>query len=169
MWLLPYYNEDLGCGHASYEAVNGELDPIYCEAIYITQYSGEVGDDVQKDLIDMTQYTDSTDIFDVLIKNIDHEFFGATVWSLVEYSVEVVETKEVNGLEMTKFEGTITADHRYEDDNRTFPVVAYGIKAKDTPVLVMCIDKTKDQSRHEIWVDKIDILVDTFRDGNLEQ
>ena len=159
------YNETSGYGYVSHEAYNGELSLTRSEAVYITQYSGEVGDEEQLERIDMSQYEDSTDIFDLLIGNIDDELFSSSYYSLVNTNVEIVETKEINGVEMTKFEGTLTAYHEYVQQECTYPIVAYGIKSSKTPILVSCIDRTEDSSRHEIWVDKIDDVVSTFKDG----
>ncbi len=163
--LLNDYNTEEGYGFASYEAVDGKLDRPRSEVIYITQYSGEVGDEEQLERIDMSQYEDSTDIFDLLIGNIDHELYAASGYSLVGSDVSIVETKDVNGIEMTKFEGTITAYQKDVQQEFSFPIVAYGIKSSKTPILVSCIDRTKDSSRHEYWVDKIDDVVSTFKDG----
>ncbi len=158
--VMPNYNTAMGYGFVSYEG-----DMSRSEVIYITQYSGEVGDEEQLERIDMSQYEDSTDIFDLLIGNIDHELYAASGYSLVGSDVSIVETKDVNGIEMTKFEGTITAYQKDVQQEFSFPIVAYGIKSSKTPILVSCIDRTKDSSRHEIWVDKIDDVVSTFKDG----
>ncbi len=158
--VLGNYNEALGYGFASYEG-----DMARSEVIYITQYSGEVGDEEQLERIDMSQYGDSTDIFDLLIGNIDAELFGGSYYILLNTDVEVIETKEINGVEMTKFEGTMTAYHEYVQQECVYPIVAYGIKSSKTPILVSCIDRTEDSSSHEIWVDKIDDVVSTFKDG----
>ncbi len=137
----------------------------YSEVIYVTQYSGEVGDEEQLERIDMSQYNDSTNIFELLIGNIDHELYGGMGESLVDYSVEIIDTKETNGVEMTKFEGEIKTYYKYTQKEYIYPVVAYGIKSNKTPILVCCIDRTKDSSRHEYWVEKIDDVVSTFKDG----
>lgn len=158
--ILPYYHTEAGYGYVSYEG-----DMSFSEVIYITQYSGEVGDQEQSERIDMSEYEDSTDIFDLLIGNIDLELFGGRGFSLVDYDVEAIETQEINGVEMTKFEGTLTAYYKYVDENYTYPIVAYGIKSAKTPILVCCIDRTKDRSSHETWVDKIDVMISTFQDG----
>ncbi len=163
--LLNDYNTEEGYGYVSYEAVDGKLNKVTSEVIYITQYSGEVGDEEQLERIDMSKYGDSTDIFDLLIWNIDHELYAGTAENLVDYSVETVETKEINGVEMTKFEGEIKTYYKYTDEEIIYPIVAYGIKSSKTPILVSCIDRTEDFSRHEIWVDKIDDVVSTFKDG----
>lgn len=163
--LLPDYNTEKGYGYASYEAVDGKLSRVTSEVIYVTQYSGEVGDEEQLERIDMSQYEDSTDIFDLLIWNIDHELFSAMGENLIDYSVEIIETKEINGVEMTKFEGEIKTFYVDLKEEYTYPIVAYGIKSSKTPVLVSCIDRTEDFSRHEIWVDRIDDVVSTFQDA----
>ncbi len=158
--LLPYYNIAMGYGYVSYE---GEMN--CSEVIYVTQYSGEVGNEEQLERIDMSKYGDSTDIFDLLIWNIDHELYAGMGENLIDYTVEIVETKEINGVEMTKFEGEIKTYFKYTDEELTYPIVAYGIKSSKTPILVSCIDRTEDSSSHEIWVDKIDDVVSTFKDG----
>ncbi len=163
--LLNDYNTEAGYGYTSYEAIDGKLNRVTSEVIYITQYSGEVGDEEQLERIDMSKYEDSTDIFDLLIWNIDHELYAGMGENLVDYSVETVETKEINGVEMTKFEGEIKTYYVDMDQEYTYPIVAYGIKSSKTPILVSCIDRTEDFSRHEIWVDKIDAVVSTFQDA----
>lgn len=163
MWLPVDYNEDVGYGHAAYDESSSNI--FYSEITYVTQYSGEVGDEEQKERIDMTKYNTSSDIFDLLIGNIDTELFSGYSYSLKDYSVEAIETKEINGVEMTKFEGSITVYNDLLEMDYTYPVVAYGIKASETPVLICCIDRTKEQNRHAYYVDKIDEIAATFRDA----
>lgn len=134
-----------------------------CEMIAITKYAGDVGDDEQKERIDMSQYEDSTDIFDLLIANISEEYFYG---GLDVYDMPAIETKVINGYEMTKFEGTVTFYADEEQDGWVFQAVAYGIKAKSTPVLVCCVDCSEAKDRHAYWVNKIDDVVSTFKEND---
>lgn len=155
------FAKDAGYGAAYYE-----IDRYDTELIYITKYSGEV-DEEQKERIDMSQYEDSTDIFDLLIDNIYYDYYKSYPTEIVNYEVDIIETKEINGYEMTKFEGkldTVSYPGKKWEYKKTYPIVAYGIKANTVPILVCCIDQTEDSSRHEYWVDKIDDIVSTFRE-----
>lgn len=133
------------------------------EMIAITKYAGDVGDDEQKKRIDMSRYKDSTDIFDLLIANISEEYFYG---GLDVYDMPAIETKVINGYEMTKFEGTVTFYADEEQDGEVCPAVAYGIKAKSTPVLVCCVDCSDNKDRHAYWVNKIDDVVSTFKEND---
>lgn len=153
---------------AKHGAAYLERDLWASELIYITKYAGDVGDEGQKERIDMSQYEDSTDIFDLLIDNIHYDIYDGYNKEVVNYEVDILETKEINGYEMTKFEGklyTVTDRGKNWEYEAAYPIVAYGIKADTVPILVCCIDQTKDSSRHEYWVDKIDDIVSTFREG----
>ncbi len=134
-----------------------------CEMIAITKYAGDVGDAEQKARIDMSRYKDSTDIFDLLIANISEEYFygGLDAWDM-----PVIETKMINGYEMTKFEGTVTFDADDDEYRKVYQAVAYGIKAKSTPVLVCCVDQSENKDRHAYWVNKIDDVVSTFKEND---
>lgn len=169
VYLPNAYNQTEGYGYASYvPKINyeGETDISDCERIYITQYSGDVGDDRQKERIDMTQYEDSTDIFDLLISNIEIELWAGLGYLLEDYSVEILETKEINGIEMTKFQGVLNVGYDLSPDWKwTWNITAWGIKAEGTPVLICAIDQTEEQSEHEYWAEKIDEIAATFRNA----
>lgn len=160
------FHRDAGYGDAYLER-----DTWASELIYITKYAGDVGDEGQKERIDMSQYKDSTDIFDLLIGNIYDDIWDYYDIEIVNYEVDILETKEIHGYEMTKFEGkldTLRDRGTNWESKKTYPIVAYGIKANTVPILVCCIDQTdqiNDSSRHEYWVDKIDDIVSTFREG----
>lgn len=134
-----------------------------CEMIAITKYAGDVGDHEQKERIDMSRYKDSTDIFDLLIANISEEYFYG---GLDVYDMPAIETKVINGYEMTKFEGTVTFYADGYEGGEVCPAVAYGIKAKSTPVLVCCVDRSDNKDRHAYWVNKIDDVVSTFKEND---
>lgn len=167
MYIQEDYKSQIGWGYVAY--VGDGSDTIYASGIYITKYAGDVGDDEQKEIIDMNKYTDSTDIFELLLPNLKIEYLQLEIgYELEDYSVDIVETKVIAGVEMTKFEGKldVVADPGKEWERRhTYPIVAYGIKTKKTPVLVCFVDRSKDSIYHEYWVDKIDDVVSTFREG----
>lgn len=167
MYIQQDYSEQLGWGYVAYTGDGS--DKIYASSIYITEYAGDVGDDEQKEIIDMSKYNDSSDIFELLLPNLKIEYLKFAIgYELENYSVDTGETKEIAGVEMTKFEGKldVVADPGEEWERKhTYPIVAYGIKTKKTPVLICCVDRSKDSSRHEYWVDKIDDIVSTFKDG----
>lgn len=127
------------------------------EMIAITKYTAE---NEQAKLI---EYEDSSDIFDMLIGNISEEYFYG---GLDVYDMPAIETKTINGYEMTKFEGTVTFYADDEDGGEVCKAVAYGIKANSTPVLVCCVDRSEEQDRHAYWVNRIDDIVSTFKEEN---
>lgn len=154
---------------AGYGAAYLELNSWDSELIYITKYAGDVGDEEQKERIDMSQYEDSTDIFDLLIDNLNYDFYDWIPMEIVNYEADIIETKEINGYEMTKFEGkldTVSDPGKEWEVQYTYPIVAYGIKGDKVPILVCCIDQTlyQEDSNHEYWVEKIDDIVSTFQE-----
>ena len=155
-------NSSKGFGHVAKEAY-GTFNNAACLNVFVTQYSGDVGAEEEQELIDMSQYHSSADIFQVLSPLLEHQFFSGQGFSEIIPEVESLETTTINGFEMTKFEGTITCSSEYVEV--TYPLVAYGIAGSETPVLVCCIDRTKDQSRHADWVDKIDEVVSTYTEN----
>ncbi|WP_318707997.1 hypothetical protein [Candidatus Acetatifactor stercoripullorum] len=160
-------NAAKGYGHVSKEAYGNQFDRAACLNVFVTQYSGDVGAEEEQELIDMSQYHSSADIFQVLSPLLEHQFFSGEGLSEVIPEAEVLETTTINGFEMTKFTGQVTAvidlgDSKYE---YTYPLVAYGIAGSETPVLVCCIDRTDDQSRYADWVDKIDEVVSTYTEN----
>ena len=156
-------NSSKGFGHIAKEAYGSSFDRARCEQIFVTQYSGDVGAEEEQELIDMSQYHSSADVFQVLSPLLEHQFFSGQGFSEIIPEVESLETTTINGFEMTKFEGTITCSSEYVEV--TYPLVAYGIAGSDTPVLVCCVDKTDDRSRHADWVDKIDEVVSTYTEN----
>ena len=156
-------NSSVGYGHVAKEAYGSSFDGVRCEQIFVTQYSGDVGAEEEQELIDMSQYHSSADIFQLLSPLIEEQYFYGFGFNEIIYDIETLETTTINGFEMTKFEGQIN----FVDDwgGAIYPVVAYGIAGSDTPVLVCCIDRTKDQSRHADWVDKIDEVVSTYTEN----
>lgn len=168
MWITNIEYGSVGYGYQCLGTAEEKT-----EKIYITQYSGEVGDERQLEEIDMSTYQSSEDIFDLLAPNINPEIFDTKGfgYTMSDYSVEIIETKEVNGVQMTKFEGIMNvvfdaSEAGFTDiENYEYPFVAYGIAAKNTPVLVTCIDQSEDQRYHEEWLTKIDELVATFKDA----
>ena len=159
-------NSSKGFGHVAKEAY-GTFNNAACLNVFVTQYSGDVGAEEEQELIDMSQYHSSADIFQVLSPLLEHQFFSGQGFSEIIPEVEILETTTINGFEMTKFTGQVTAvidlgDSKYE---YTYPLVAYGIAGSDTPVLVCCIDETEDRSRHADWVDKIDEVVSTYTEN----
>lgn len=170
VYLPKAFNQTEGYGYSAHvPKINSteQTDISDCEVIYVTQYSGEVGDDEQKERIDMSQYEDSTDIFDLLIGNIEHELWAGLGFLLEDYSVEILETKEINGIEMTKYQGVLNVGYDLSEDWKwTYHITAWGIKAEGTPVLICAVDTTEEQSEHEYWAEKIDDIVETFRNGS---
>ncbi len=156
-------NRTIGYGHIAKEAYGSGFDSVRCEQIFVTQYSGDVGAEEEQELIDMSQYHSSADIFQVLSPLLEHQFFSGLGFSEIIPEVETLETTTINGFEMTKFEGTVTCSNEYVEV--TCPLVAYGIAGTETPVLVCCIDETEDRSRYEDWVDKIDEVVSTYTEN----
>ena len=156
-------NSSVGYGHVAKEQYGSQFDRVRCEQIFVTQYSGDVGAEEEQELIDMTQYHSSADIFQLLSPLIEEQYFYGFGFNEIIYDIETLETTTINGFEMTKFEGQIN----FVDDwgGAIYPVVAYGIAGTETPVLVCCIDRTKDQSRHADWVDKIDEVVSTYTEN----
>lgn len=191
-WIAHRYREDQfgysicvpdinygiqGFGYISIDGEEGNTElGRENEVLYITQYSGDVGDERQKDRVDMSQYTSSTDILDLLIKNMNIELFcfadvpSSGGFSLVDYSYDTLETSYINGVEMTKFEGEICVLFKgmesigVEDREYPYPFVAYGIKSSKTPILVLAYDTTPGSVMHEEWKSKIDDVVATFED-----
>ena len=160
-------NGSIGYGHNAKEAYGSQFDRAACLNVFVTQYSGDVGAEEEQELIDMSQYHSSADIFQVLSPLLEHQFFSGQGFSEILPEVEILETTTINGFEMTKFDGQVTAvidlgDRKYE---YTYPLVAYGIAGSETPVLVCCIDRTDDQSRYADWVDKIDEVVSTYTEN----
>ena len=156
-------NSTVGYGHVAKEQYEGGFRSAACLNVFVTQYSGDVGAEEEKELIDMSQYHSSADIFQVLSPLLEHQFFSGLGFSEIIPEVETLETTTINGFEMTKFEGTVTCSSEYVEV--TYPLVAYGIAGSDTPVLVCCIDETEDQSRYADWVDKIDEVVSTYTEN----
>ena len=156
-------NAAKGYGHVSKEAYGNQFDRAACLNVFVTQYSGDVGAEEEQELIDMSQYHSSADIFQVLSPLLEHQFFSGLGYAEIIPEVETLETTTVNGFEMTKFEGTVTCSNEYVEV--TYPLVAYGIAGTETPVLVCCVDKTEDRSRHADWVDKIDEVVSTYTEN----
>lgn len=155
---------DAGYGYQCW--INGDNKG---EIVYITKYSGEVGDDFQKENIDMSTYSSTENIFDLLAANFEHESVIGGDYKLVDYNVETLETTTINGLEMTKFQGELDVVNDYIGETYyTFPIVAYGINTEKTPVLVCCIDRSSTdsdgESTHEEWITKIDDIVATFEE-----
>lgn len=131
-----------------------------CEMIAITKYTAE---NEQAKLIETSSYENSSDIFDMLIGNISEEYFYG---GMDVYDMSAIETKTINGYEMTKFEGTVTFYADSDDGGEVCKAVAYGIKANSTPVLVCCVDRSEEQNRHSYWVNRIDDIVSTFKEEN---
>ena len=156
-------NSTVGYGHVAKEQYGSQFDRVSCEQIFVTQYSGDVGAEEEQELIDMSHYHSSADIFQVLSPLLEHQFFSGLGYAEIIPEVETLETTTVNGFEMTKFEGTVTCSNEYVEV--TYPLVAYGIAGTETPVLVCCVDKTEDRSRHADWVDKIDEVVSTYTEN----
>ena len=156
-------NSTVGYGHVAKEQYGSQFDRVNCEQIYVTQYSGDVGAEEEQELIDMSQYHSSADIFQVLSPLIETQYFSGRAFTEISYDVDILETTTINGFEMTKYEGQIC----YVDSlgEIIYPFVAYGIAGTETPVLVCCIDRTEDQSRHADWVDKIDEVVSTYTEN----
>ncbi|HIW81416.1 MAG TPA: hypothetical protein H9742_07860 [Candidatus Acetatifactor stercoripullorum] len=156
-------NSSKGFGHIAKEAYGSSFDRVNCEQIFVTQYSGDVGAEEEQELIDMSQYHSSADIFQVLSPLIEAQYFSGRAFTEISYDVDILETTTINGFEMTKYEGQIC----YVDSlgEIIYPFVAYGIAGTETPVLVCCIDRTEDQSRHADWVDKIDEVVSTYTEN----
>ena len=155
-------NSSKGFGHVAKEAY-GTFNTAACLNVFVTQYSGDVGAEEEQELIDVSQYHSSADIFQVLSPLLEHQFFSGQGFSEIIPEVEILETTTINGFEMTKFEGTVTCSSEYVEV--TYPLVAYGIAGSDTPVLVCCVDKTEDRSRYADWVDKIDEVVSTYTEN----
>lgn len=168
MWIT---NIEYGAAGYGYECLGEAKEDA--EKIYITQYSGEVGDERQLEEIDMSSYQSSEDIFELLVPNFNPEIFDTKGfgYTMTDYSVEILETKEINGVQMTKYEGILNVVFDFSEGgfseitNYEYPFVAYGIAAKNTPVLVTCIDQSEDQRYHEEWLTKIDEMVATFKDA----
>ena len=156
-------NSSIGYGHVAKEAYGSTFRSAACLNVFVTQYSGDVGAEEEQELIDMSQYHSSADIFQVLSPLLEHQFFSGLGYAEIIPEVETLETTTINGFEMTKFEGTVTCSNEYVEV--TYPLVAYGIAGSDTPVLVCCIDETEDRSRHADWVDKIDEVVSTYTEN----
>ena len=156
-------NSSVGYGHVAKEAYGSSFDGVRCEQIFVTQYSGDVGAEEEQELIDMSQYHSSADIFQLLSPLIEEQYFYGFGFNEIIYDIETLETTTINGFEMTKFEGQMN----FVDDwgEVVYPVVAYGIAGTETPVLVCCIDRTEDQSRYADWVDKIDEVVSTYTEN----
>lgn len=133
--------------------------------IYIAEYSGDVENafsDWDKDNIDISTYEDSTDIFEILFPDVCNREFNSD--DDVEYTVEVVSTEQINGVEMTKFQGEVVYSITDTSDE-TYPFVAYGIKGAKTPVLVFAYDTAQDGvSLYEDLVKIVDYMVTTYKD-----
>lgn len=143
--------------------------------LMITKYSGDVGDEEQKERIDMSQYKDSKDILDLLIGNFASEkcYYEEEIdeskkdyCRIVDYDVEILETKEINGCEATKFEGTLTYEYKfsYSEDLDTYTIcyVAYGIKTKQTPVLLLL---THYLSLDYLAEDQVEAVIEAYKAG----
>ena len=156
-------NSRIGYGHIAKEAYGSTFRSEACLNVFVTQYSGDVGAEEEQELIDMSQYHSSADIFQVLSPLIQHQFFSGHSTKEISYDVDTLETTTINGFEMTKFEGEM--DYVDAWGEITYPIVAYGIAGTETPVLVCCIDLTEDQSRYADWVDKIDEVVSTYTEN----
>ncbi|HIW81417.1 MAG TPA: hypothetical protein H9742_07865 [Candidatus Acetatifactor stercoripullorum] len=156
-------NSTVGYGHVAKEQYEGGFRSAACLNVFVTQYSGDVGAEEEKELIDMSQYHSSADIFQVLSPLIQHQFFSGLSVKEISYDVDILETTTINGFEMTKFEGEM--DYVDAWGEITYPIVAYGIAGTETPVLVCCIDETEERSRHADWVDKIDEVVSTYTEN----
>ncbi len=156
-------NSTIGYGHIAKEAYGSTFRSEACLNVFVTQYSGDVGAEEEQELIDMSQYHSSADIFQVLSPLIQHQFFSGHSTKEISYDVDTLETTTINGFEMTKFEGEM--DYVDAWGEITYPIVAYGIAGTETPVLVCCIDLTRDQSRYADWVDKIDEVVSTYTEN----
>ena len=100
-------NSSKGFGHVAKEAY-GTFNNAACLNVFVTQYSGDVGAEEEQELIDMSQYHSSADIFQVLSPLLEHQFFSGQGFSEIIPEVESLESTTKNGFEMTKFEGTIT-------------------------------------------------------------
>ena len=161
--MMDYRHGTKGYGYRSYERVDGKLERGESGELFVTQYSGDVGADKHIELCDISKYEDSTDIFDLLVPLLGTEALSGG--EVVDYTYEIVDTKEINGFEMTKFSGEINLYFKeLIDKERTYPVVAYGVKGTKTPVLICFYDRTKDQSSIEEWMEKIDYVASTYKE-----
>ena len=150
-----------GFGYHSLEPVHDTLVRGNCGELYVTQYSGDVGADDHKELCDISKYQDSTDIFDLLVPLVGTEWKNAEI---TDYTYEIVETKEINGFEMTKFKGEIHTYQESIDSARIYPTVAYGVAGTKTPVFICFMDGSEDQSSIEEWMEKIDYVASTYKE-----
>ncbi len=159
--MMNYEHGTKGYGYRSYERVNGKLVMGLSGELFDTQYSGDVGAEDHLELCDISKYEDSTDIFDLLVPLLGTEALSSEV---TDYTFEVLETKEINGFEMTKFKGEITIGDCTIDSVRNYPVVAYGVKGTKTPVLICFYDKTPDKISIDEWMEKIDYVASTYKE-----
>ncbi len=160
--MMPARHGTRGYGYRSYESVGGELNPGASGELFATQYSGDIGAEDHLELCDISKYKDSTDIFELLVPLLGAEAISGG--DITDYTYETLETKEINGFEMTKFKGEITLHFRAVDMDATFPFVAYGVKGTKTPVLICFYDRTEDQSSIDEWMEKIDYVASTYKE-----
>lgn len=146
----------------------------YRKNIHVTQYSGDFGYDWTTDVVDISKHKDSTDILEVLFPQFEREDIstlpGGTWYTNLEY--EILFTENINGIEMTKFQGTFErADRMFADEeNSVYSFVAYGIDASQVPVLVIGYDTHSDIEEYgETFIpelsETLDKMVKTFQDG----
>lgn len=149
-------------------------DAIDRKNIHVTQYSGDFGYDWTTGLVDISGHKDSTDILEVLFPQFEHEVLGVIPTSewYTNLKYDILSTETINGIEMTKFEGTFErADRSYADEeNSVYSFVAYGIDASQVPVLVMGYDTHSHVEEYgETFIpelsETLDKMVQTFKDG----
>lgn len=181
-------SEDGPSPHAGvwkYEKKEGTYTLTQYKNLIVTKYSGDLGDEEQKERIDMSQYQDSTDILDLLIGNVGSELTSYPedypyndAWDVIvtDYDVEILETKEINGCEVTKFEGTVTFESSYRKDDDEPDVytdwyTAYGFKTEKTPVLLLLrqnmdiIDEEYIEDVRQELRDDLELIATTFKEG----
>ncbi len=153
-------NAKAGFGFVSYEK-----DTEDSRFIYITQYSGDMGDEEQKEILDLEFYEECGCIgaIDSVFDNIQREVLDDMGYTLLDYAIDLLDVPVVNGEEMCEGSGWLCVKHNETGMEYNWPVVAYGIANGDIPVMLSYIDTTDNFEETELMLEKIREVAATYQ------
>lgn len=153
-------NVEAGYGFVSYE--NDADDSRF---IYITQYSGDIGDEEQKETLDLEFYEEAGCIgaIHTVFENIQSEILDDLGYEMADYAIDLGDLPIVNGQEMCEGAGWVCVQDVETGLDHNWPVVAYGIASEDTPIAIYYIDRSENFDNMDMMMEKIREIAATYQ------